>query len=57
MKYIVWITNGEGSSSWNRTDFITLKDAVVYATNNNYGSEFKITKEVEYTITEVNEQD
>jgi len=52
--YIVWINYGyEG---WSPTEFQTLKGAVDYASKNNYGSEFKITKQVEYDIGEVVEK-
>ena len=51
--YIVWINFGyEG---WSPAEFETLKEAVEYGTKNNYGSDFKITKKVEYSIKEVEE--
>lgn len=52
--YIVWINYG--CEGWSPTEFQTLKGAVDYATKNNYGSEFKITKQVEYEISEVIEK-
>lgn len=53
MKYIVWINHGYGG--WSPEEFQTLKEAVEFATKNNYSSEFKVTKEVEYIINEVSE--
>ena len=52
--YIVW--KSYGVEGWDYDEFMTLKDAVDFITKNNYGNEFKITKLVEYDISEVVEK-
>ncbi len=50
MNYILWINYGyEG---WSPTEYETLEECLNGAMKNAYGNEFKITKKIDYKITE-----
>ena len=52
--YIVW--KNYGHDGWSPYEFKTLKECVDYILKENYGSEWKITKEIVLEIKAVEEK-
>ena len=55
-RYIVWISYG--SDGWQPSrEFETLKEAINETMTSSYSSEIRVTKLVDYEITEVQEKE